>query len=126
MLGERLQPLLPRLAGLQRAGRRLDSEGADRGTRHAETLPEPDCTLMLLPPPNHSSATTPVLAPVELRRYTLSVVDADPDGPEPLDDQRQQDRRYLELKQRRDGMWQLQGELEQHRGCPTERPRWTR
>jgi hypothetical protein len=40
------------------------------------------------------------------------VVDAgDPDGPEPVDDQLQQDRRYLDLKQRRDGMWHLQGKL---------------
>ena len=54
----------------------------------------------------------PVLGPSDLRRYALSVVDAaDPDGPEPIDDQLQQDRRYLELKQRRDGMWHLQGKL---------------
>ena len=32
-------------------------------------------------------------------------------GPEPIDDQLQQDRRHLELKQRRDGMWSLQGRL---------------
>jgi hypothetical protein len=54
----------------------------------------------------------PVLGPSDLRRYALRVVDAaDPDGPEPVDDQLQQDRRYLELKQRRDGMWHLQGKL---------------
>ena len=54
----------------------------------------------------------PVLGPTDLRRYALRVVEAaDPDGPEPVDDQLQQDRRYLELKQRRDGMWQLQGRL---------------
>jgi hypothetical protein len=40
------------------------------------------------------------------------VVDAaDPDGPAPVDDALQQDRRYLELKLRRDGMWWLQGKL---------------
>jgi hypothetical protein len=40
------------------------------------------------------------------------VVDAaDPDGPEPIDDALQHDRRYLELKQRRDGMWHLAGRL---------------
>ncbi|MFL6045622.1 MAG: DUF222 domain-containing protein, partial [Propionibacteriaceae bacterium] len=33
------------------------------------------------------------------------------DGLEPLDDTLQQDRRYLELKQRRDGMWHLAGRL---------------
>jgi hypothetical protein len=40
------------------------------------------------------------------------VVDAaDPDGPAPVDDALQQDRRYLELKLRRDGTWWLQGKL---------------
>ncbi len=54
----------------------------------------------------------PVLGPADLHRYALRVVDAaDPDGPEPIDEQLQQDRRYLELKQRRDGMWLLQGKL---------------
>ena len=52
------------------------------------------------------------MAPAELQRFAQAVVGAaDPDGPEPLDDQLQHDRRYLELKQRRDGMWQLQGKL---------------
>jgi hypothetical protein len=42
----------------------------------------------------------------------MRVVDAaDPDGAEPVDDQLQQDRRYVELRQRRDGMWQLRGKL---------------
>jgi Domain of unknown function (DUF222) len=40
------------------------------------------------------------------------VVDAaDPDGPEPIDDALQEDRRYVELMQRRNGMWWLQGKL---------------
>ena len=53
-----------------------------------------------------------ILAPPELRRFAHAVVNAaDPDGPQPVDDQLQQDRRYLELKQRRDGMWHLAGRL---------------
>ena len=53
-----------------------------------------------------------ILAPPELRRFANAVVNAaDPDGPQPVDDQLQQDRRYLELKQRRDGMWHLAGRL---------------
>ena len=53
-----------------------------------------------------------ILTPPELRRFASAVVNAaDPDGPEPVDDQLQQDRRYLELKQRRDGMWHLAGRL---------------
>jgi len=53
-----------------------------------------------------------VLEPTELKRFAMRVVDAaDPDGAEPVDDQLQQDRRYVELRQRRDGMWQLRGKL---------------
>ena len=53
-----------------------------------------------------------ILAPPELRRFAHAVVNAaDPDGPQPVDDQLQHDRRYLELKQRRDGMWHLAGRL---------------
>jgi hypothetical protein len=53
----------------------------------------------------------------ERLRNKLPLVDhrlithADADGPEPIDDQLQQHRRYLELNQRRDGMWQLHGRL---------------
>ena len=57
---------------------------------------------------------------------------ADPDGPEPVDDQLQQDRRYLELKQRRDGMWHLAGRLSNTLGAqlnaildPLTKPRST-
>jgi hypothetical protein len=54
----------------------------------------------------------PILAPSELQRFAHAVVAAaDPDGPEPIDDQRQHDRRYVELTQRCDGMWHLQGRL---------------
>ncbi|HEY9468232.1 MAG TPA: DUF222 domain-containing protein [Propionibacteriaceae bacterium] len=54
----------------------------------------------------------PILAPAELQRFAHAVVAAaDPDVLEPIDDQLQQERRYVELKQRRDGMWQLQGRL---------------
>ena len=48
--------------------------------------------------------------PADLRRFAHAVINAaDPDGPEPVDDALQQDRRYVELKQRRDGMWHLAG-----------------
>jgi len=54
----------------------------------------------------------PILAVGDLRRFAFRVVDAaDPDGPEPIDDALQQDRRHLELKLRRDGMWHLHGKL---------------
>jgi hypothetical protein len=75
----------------------------------------------------------PLRAPTDLRRYALHVVDAaDPDGLEPIDDQAQHDRRYLELKQRRDGMWWLQGKLTSTAGAqlnavldPLSKPRNT-
>jgi Domain of unknown function (DUF222) len=52
------------------------------------------------------------LGVTDLKRFANRVVNAaDPDGPEPIDDQLQRDRRYLELKQRLDGMWHLNGKL---------------
>jgi hypothetical protein len=53
-----------------------------------------------------------VCGPKDLDLFASRVVTAvDPDRPEPIDDQLQQDRRHLELRQRRDGMWQLEGRL---------------
>ncbi len=112
MLGEALQPLLPKLAALQRAGE-VTTEKVQVMERAMHQLSRPG-----LDPEDVEVAEqlladhAPVLGPTELRRFALKVVDAaDPDGPEPIDDQQQQDRRHLELKQRRDGMWSLQGRL---------------
>jgi hypothetical protein len=112
MLGEQLEPMLPRLAALQRQGV-VSPEKVQIVERAMHKLSRPG-----LHPDDVDTAEqlltqyAPVLGPVELRRYALQVVNAaDPDGPEPLDDQRQHDRRHLELKQRRDGMWHLQGKL---------------
>ena len=90
----------------------LDREGGDCGTGHAQTVPT-------RPRPGRNRASRraahrpcAILNPADLRRFAHAVVNAaDPDGPEPVDDQSQQDRRYMELKQRRDGMWHLQGRL---------------
>ena len=112
MLGERLEPLLPQLAAVQRDGA-VTAEKVQIVERAMQKLSRPG-----LHPDDVETAEqlltdyAPVLGPKDLQRYALQVVDAaDPDGPEPVDDQLQQDRRYLELKQRRDGMWQLQGRL---------------
>jgi Domain of unknown function (DUF222) len=112
MFGERLEPVLPRLAALQRQGEvsvekvQIVERAMHKLTRtglHPDVVETAEQLLT-----DHA----PVLGPSDLRRYALRVVDAaDPDGPEPVDDQLQQDRRYLELKQRRDGMWHLQGKL---------------
>jgi hypothetical protein len=112
MLGERLEPLLPGLAALQRDGV-VSAAKVQIVERAMHQLTRPS-----LDP--HAVATAeqlltdqaPILAPSELHRFAHAVVAAaDPDGPEPVDDQLQHHRRYLELKQRRDGMWQLQGKL---------------
>ncbi len=112
MLGERLEPVLPKLAALQRDGAvtaekvQIVERAMDKLSRPGLQVEDVEIAERLL------SDYAPVLGPTDLRRYALRVVEAaDPDGPEPVDDQLQQDRRYLELKQRRDGMWQLQGRL---------------
>jgi Domain of unknown function (DUF222) len=132
MLGEKLEPVLPRLAALQRTGT-VTTEKVQIVERAMHKL-SPG-----LNPDDVETAEqlltqyAPVLAPVELRRYALSVINAaDPDGPEPIDDQLQQDRRHLELKQRRDGMWHLAGKLTNTVGAqlnaildPLSKPRTT-
>jgi hypothetical protein len=112
MLGEHLQPQLSRLAALQRDGV-VSTEKVQIVERAMHKL-----TQTSLDPDAVATAEqllteqAPILAPGELQRFAHAIVAAaDPDGPEPVDDQLQQDRRYLELKQRRDGMWHLQGKL---------------
>jgi hypothetical protein len=112
MLGERLDPQLPKLAELQREGV-VSIEKVQIMERAMDKLTRPG-----LDPEAVQTAEqlltrhAPVLGPADLKRFAHAVVNAaDPDGPEPIDDQLQQDRRYLELKLRRDGMWHLQGKL---------------
>ena len=133
MLGEQLEPVLLRLAALQRSGV-VTAEKVQIVERAMHKLTRPS-----LHPQDVETAEqlltqyAPVLGPVELRRYALQVVNAaDPDGPEPVDDQLQQDWRHLELKQRRDGMWHLQGKLTNTVGAqlnaildPLSKPRTT-
>ena len=114
MLGEALEPLLPQLAALQRDGV-VSTEKVQivEGAMHKLTNSPPH------PRPSSGRDGGAVahracrhLAPAELKRFAHAVVNAaDPDGPEPIDNQLQHDRRYLELKQRRDSMWHLQGKL---------------
>ncbi len=125
--------MLPRLAALQRQGV-VTAEKVQIVERAMHKLTRPglhpdavDMAEQLL------TQYAPVLGPVELRRYALSVVDAaDPDGPEPLDDHQQHNRRHLELKHRRDGMWHLAGKLTNTLGAqlnailnPLSKPRTT-
>ncbi len=112
MVGEKLEPQLPRLAALQRDGV-VSPEKVQIVERAMDKLSRPDLDPHVVQTAEDLLTDyAPVLGYRELRRYAVSVVNAaDPDGPEPIDDQLQQDRRYLELKQRRDGMWHLAGRL---------------
>ena len=133
MLGLRLDPVLPRLAALQQQGV-VSTEKVAIVERAMHKLTRPD-----VQPDNIDQAEqlltdhAAILAPPELRRFAHAVINAaDPDGPQPIDDQLQQDRRYLELKQRRDGMWHLAGRLTNTLGAqlnaildPLSKPRST-
>ena len=133
MLGLRLDPVLPRLAALQQQGV-VSTEKVAIVERAMHKLTKPH-----LDPDAVETAEqlltdhAVILAPPELRRFANAVVNAaDPDGPQPIDDQLQHDRRYLELKQRRDGMWHLTGRLTNTLGAqlnaildPLSKPRST-
>jgi uncharacterized protein DUF222 len=112
MLGEKLQPQLTRLAALQRDGL-VSAEKVQIAERAMDKLSRPDLDPQAVEAAEQLlTEHAAILAPPELRRFAHAVVNAaDPDGPQPVDDQLQQDRRYLELKQRRDGMWHLAGRL---------------
>jgi Domain of unknown function (DUF222) len=126
-------PGLPHLAAAQRAGA-VSPEQVQVVVRAMQKLARPD-----LNPDDVAAAEQQLAAqaqlqgPKDLQLLASRVVDAvDPDGPEPVDDQLQQDRRHLELRQRRDGMWQLEGKLTNTVGAqlhvildPLTRPRTT-
>jgi Domain of unknown function (DUF222) len=112
MLGLSLDPLLPQLAALQRDGL-VSTEKVAIVERAMHKLTRPHLDPHAVETAERLLANHAViLGPSELRRFANAVVNAaDPDGPKPVDDQLQHDRRYLELKQRRDGMWHLAGRL---------------
>jgi hypothetical protein len=111
-LGEAVDPVLPRLAAAQRIGH-VSTEQVQIVERAIQKLTRPD-----LNPTKVAAAEQQLVkhaqefGPKDLRLIADRVVnDVDPDGPAPVDEQLQQDRRHLELRQRRDGMWQLEGRL---------------
>jgi hypothetical protein len=112
MLGERLESQLPKVAALQADGA-VTVEKVAIVERAMATLARPGLDAEAVNTAEQLLADyASVLEPSELKRFAMRVVDAaDPDGAEPVDDQLQQDRRYVELRQRRDGMWQLRGKL---------------
>ena len=111
-LGVALDPVSPRLAAAQRAGQ-VGTEQVQIVARALQKLTRPDLD------PNQVAAAEQQLVEHaqqlgvrDLRLAADRIVDAvDPDGPGPVDDQQQRDRRHLELRRRRDGMWQLEGKL---------------
>jgi hypothetical protein len=111
-VGERLEPQLPKLAALQRDGA-VSAEKVAIVERAMHKLSRPAVDReAVMTAEQLLTEHAPLLGPKDLHRFALCVVDAaDPDGPEPINDALQQDRRYVELSQRRDGMWWLQGKL---------------
>jgi hypothetical protein len=112
MVGEKLEPVLPRLAGLQRDGT-ISAEKVAIVERAMHTLSRTNLDVEAVQTAEELlTEQAPILQPADLHRFANAVVNAaDPDGPEPVDDQKQQDRRFVELTQRRDGMWSLKGRL---------------
>jgi hypothetical protein len=112
MLGEQLEPLLPGLAVLQRDGV-VSTVKVQMVERAMHKLTRPNLHPAAVQTAERLlTEQASILAPGELQRFAQAVVNAaDPDGPEPIDDQLQHDRRYVELKQRRDGRWHLHGRL---------------
>jgi Domain of unknown function (DUF222) len=110
--GEAAGPVLPRLAAAQRAGE-VSTEQVQIVAKAIQKLDRPNLNPVQVASAEQQLVTlAQQLSPKDLRLVADRVVAAvDPDGPDPVDDQLQQDRRHLELKQRRDGMWQLEGKL---------------
>ena len=95
MLGEQSEPLLPGLAALQRDGV-VSAAKVQIVERAMHTLSRPSLDPQAVQTAERLlTDQAPILAPAELHRFAQAVVAAaDPDGPEPVDDQLQQDRRY--------------------------------
>jgi Domain of unknown function (DUF222) len=111
-LDESMEPVLPHLAAAQRAGE-VSTEQVQIVARAMQKLDRPELDPVQVASAEQQLVTqAQQLSPKDLRLVADRVVAAvDPDGPDPVDEQLQQDRRHLELRQRRDGMWQLEGKL---------------
>jgi hypothetical protein len=111
-VGEPVESRLASLAVAQRAGA-VSPEQVQIVARVMQKLSRPDLdTAQVAAAEQQLVRHAQQLGPKDLRLVADRIVDAvDPDGPAPVDEQLQQDRRHVELRQRRDGMWQLQGKL---------------
>ena len=130
---ESVGSVLPSLAAAQRAGV-VAPEQVQIVVRAMQKLSRPELDADEVAAAGQQLvAQAQLCGPKDLQSLATRVVDAvDPDGPGPVDEQLQQDRRHVELRQRRDGMWQLQGRLTNTVGAelnavldPLTRPRTT-
>ena len=103
---------MPSLAAAQRAGA-VSPEQVQIVARAMQKLSRPDLDSdQVAAAEQQLVKQAQQLGPKDLRLVADRIVDAvDTDGPDPVDEQLQQDRRHVELRQRRDGMWQLEGRL---------------
>src|SRR6187200_327169 len=90
--GKRLAPLLPQLAALQRDGV-VSAAKVQIVERAIHTLTRPNLNPAAVQTAEQLlTDQAAILAPAELHKFAQAVVAAaDPDGPEPVDDQLQQD-----------------------------------
>ena len=131
--GEAGGPVLPHLAAAQRAGA-VTTEQVQIVARAMQKLNRPDLDPVAVAAVEQQLVKhAQELGSKDLRLIADRIVAAVvPDGPDPVDEQLQQDRRHLELRQRRDGMWHLEGKLTNTVGAelhaildPLTRPRPT-
>ena len=110
--GESVVPRLPSLAPAQREGV-VSPEQVQIVVRAMQKLSRPELDADEVAAAEQQLVKhAQQLGPKDLRLVADRIVDAvDIDGPAPVDEQLQQDCRHLELRQRRDGMWQLEGKL---------------
>jgi Domain of unknown function (DUF222) len=110
--GETAGPMLPHLAAAQRAGE-VSTEQVQIVAKAMQKLDRSELDPVQVASVEQQLVTQAhQLGPKDLRLVADRIVETvGPDGPAPVDEQLQQDRRHLELKQRRDGMWQLEGKL---------------
>jgi hypothetical protein len=130
--GEAAEPVLPHLAAAQRAGA-VTTEQVQIVARAMQKLDRPDGPIEVAAVEQQLVKQAQELGLKDLRLVADRIVAAvDPDVQDPIDEQVQQDRRHMDLRQRRDGTWQLEGKLTNTVGAqlhaildPLTRPRST-
>ena len=116
MLGQPLAPPRPTLAAAQRAGQ-ISPEHVGIVERALRDLPSTTDPAVLAQAEQTLTEHALAFGPKELRLIAGRLIDAaDPDGPPP-DDTESQQRRHLELRPMRNGMWRIEGRLTAEAGA---------